>query len=95
MELTDETAADRDKEPEELLLRRETRVELFRAVQALEEPARSVVHLRLSGELTFGEIGEILGRSENWARVTYYRSRERLAARIRKEERPLSEGESV
>lgn len=85
VELTDETAADRDKEPEELLLRRETRVELFRAVQALEEPARSVVHLRLSGELTFGEIGEILGRSENWARVTYYRSREKLAARIRKE----------
>ena len=64
-------------------------------MQSLGEPARSVVHLRLSGELTFGEIGEILGRSENWARVTYYRSRERIAAQIRKEEKPLSEGECI
>ena len=94
-ELPEGLAANRDKEPEELLLHRETRVELFRAVQSLDEPARSVVHLRLSGELTFGEIGEILGRSENWARVTYYRSRERIAAQIRKAEKPLLEGECI
>ena len=30
------------------------------------------------GNLTFGQIGEIMGRSENWARVTYYRGKERV-----------------
>lgn len=94
-ELTDDMAADREKEPEELLLHRETRVELYRAVMSLKEPARSVVHLRLSGELSFREIGEILNRSENWARVTYYRSREKIAAYIRKHEESLPEGECI
>ena len=30
------------------------------------------------GKPTFGQIGEIMGRSENWARVTYYRGKERV-----------------
>mgnify|MGYP000296718406 CR=1 FL=1 len=30
---------------------------------------REVMYLRLVGNLTFGQIGEIMGRSENWARA--------------------------
>ena len=37
-----------------------------------------VMYLSLVGNLTFGQIGEIMGRSENWARVTYYRGKERV-----------------
>ena len=33
---------------------------------------REVMYLRLTGSLTFGQIGEIMGKSENWARVTFY-----------------------
>lgn len=87
--LSDRMIADSQNEPEILLQCKETRIELFRTVQALKEPDRSVVHLRMSGELTFGEIGEILGRSENWARVTYYRSREKLARYMREEQKPF------
>lgn len=51
------------------------RQELYRRVHELPPPMREVVYLRLSGELSFQEIGEILERSETWARVTFYRAK--------------------
>ena len=39
---------------------------------------RAKVYLRLSGELPFSEIGAILGESETWARVTFYRAKQKL-----------------
>jgi RNA polymerase sigma-70 factor (ECF subfamily) len=39
---------------------------------------REVVHMRISGEFSFAEIGEILGKSENWARVTFYRAKQKI-----------------
>lgn len=29
------------------------------------------MYLRLNGDFTFKEIGEIMGKDENWARVTF------------------------
>lgn len=52
--------------------------ELFRRIHALPEKTREVVYLRLSGELPFSEIGAILGESETWARVTFYRAKQKL-----------------
>ena len=54
------------------------RQELFRRIHALPERMREVVYLRLAGELPFAEIGAILGESETWARVTFYRAKEKL-----------------
>ena len=54
------------------------RQELFRRIHALPEKTREVVYLRLSGELPFSEIGAILGESETWARVTFYRAKQKL-----------------
>lgn len=53
-------------------------VQILRLIHGLEDPMREVMYLRLVGNLTFGQIGEIMGRSENWARVTYYRGKERV-----------------
>ena len=60
------------------IIRSEERVLLIRKVHELPEPYREVVYLRVFGELSFREIGEIQGRTENWARVTYYRGKEKL-----------------
>jgi len=54
------------------------RLDLIARVHALEEPGREVVYLRIFGDLSFAEIGRVLGRSENWARVTFYRAKEKL-----------------
>ena len=40
--------------------------------------AREVVYLRSLGQLSFREIGDVLGKTENWARVTFYRGKEKL-----------------
>ena len=36
------------------------------------------VYLRAFGGLSFREIGDVLGKTETWARVTFYRGKERL-----------------
>ena len=39
---------------------------------------KEVFSLRTFGELKFSEIGMLFGKSENWARVTYYRARVKI-----------------
>lgn len=55
-----------------------SRNELFHRIHQLPEKMREVIYLRLSGELSFSEIGEIMGESETWARVTFYRAKQKL-----------------
>lgn len=59
--------------------RRENRLKLYRAMQKLDSDTREVIHLRIAGEFSFKDIGEILGKSEVWARVRFYRGKEKLA----------------
>lgn len=54
------------------------KMELFKAMQNLESIQREVVYLRLTGEFSFKEIGDILKKDETWARVTFYRAKQRL-----------------
>lgn len=63
---------------EETVMGNLDRRELFRRIHTLPEKTREVVYLRLSGDLPFGEIGAILGESETWARVTFYRAKQKL-----------------
>lgn len=63
---------------EEGLLEREGRMDLLRLIHNLPEPAREVVYLRAFGGLSFREIGDVCGKTETWARVTFYRSKEKL-----------------
>ena len=48
------------------------------AIQELAPTVRQVLLYRLVGELSFREIGDILGQTENWARVTFFRGRKKL-----------------
>lgn len=54
------------------------KVELFRLMHHLDSTTKEVMYLRLAGDLTFSEIADILGKTENWARVTYYRGKQKL-----------------
>jgi len=54
------------------------KVEVFRMLHHLEDTTREVMYLRLAGELSFAEIGSIMGKTENWARVTFYRGKQKL-----------------
>ena len=63
---------------EETVLADMSKVEILRKIYAFEGEIKDVLYLRLFGDLSFREIGDILGRTENWARVTYYRGKEKL-----------------
>ena len=75
-ELAEETAA--VEGPEDEAMAGAGKLAVIRAIHDLPEPAREVVHLRLLGGLSFREIGEVFGKTENWARVTYYRGKTAL-----------------
>ena len=47
-------------------------------MQKLDEQAREIIYLRMVGNLNFIEIGEILGKTPNWARVTFYRAKQKM-----------------
>ena len=64
--------------PEGELLEQTERMELLKLLHACPEPYREIIYLRIYGDLSFAQIGEIMGKSENWARVTFYRGKERL-----------------
>ena len=64
--------------PEVEMLAKVDHVELLRKLHLFNGELREVMYLRLFGDLSFREIGDILSRSENWARVTYYRGKEKL-----------------
>ena len=53
-------------------------LQVLRMIHRLEDPMREVIYLRLIGNLSFAQIGEIMERNENWARVTYYRGKEKV-----------------
>lgn len=50
-------------------------MDVWEKLQNLSLDMRKVVELRVLGDLSYREIGEILGKSENWARVTFYRAK--------------------
>ena len=63
---------------EEKLAQRSQAMEIHKVLHRLSEPYKEVISLRIFGELTFREIGMLFGKSENWARVTYYRARVKI-----------------
>lgn len=63
-------------------------LDLF-AVQNAKKSYGQVFWLRAYEEMSFKEIGEILGKSENWARVNYYRAKEWIRRRMESDENNL------
>ncbi|MDO5602026.1 MAG: RNA polymerase sigma factor [Oscillospiraceae bacterium] len=55
---------------------------LHQLLHELEEPYKEVFQLRVFGELSFAKIAALFGKTENWARVTYYRARLKLQERM-------------
>ena len=54
---------------------KETYLAIHKVVHKLNEPYKEVFLLRTFCELSFSQIGVLFEKSENWARVTYYRAK--------------------
>lgn len=63
---------------EKTVHQKEEKLQLFKNMQKLDELARQVIYLRIMGNLSFAEIGEVLGKTSNWARVTFFRAKQKM-----------------
>lgn len=55
----------------------------FACLHELEEPYKEVFMLSVFGQLSLTDISKLFGKSESWARVTFYRAKQKLSERMR------------
>lgn len=60
-------------------------LEIHRMLHCLAEPYREIFSLRIFAELSFKEIGAVFGKTENWARVTFFRAKKQLIELLEQE----------
>lgn len=77
-----ETIPDEAATPEEQMLLRDESMRIHRLLHHLEEPYREVFTLRTLGQLSFRDIGELFGKTENWACVVYHRARVKIKQKM-------------
>ena len=63
---------------ENLIINKEEKLKLFKDIEKLDEKSKELIYLRMVGNLDFTEIGEILGKTANWARVNFYRAKQKI-----------------
>ena len=64
-----------DENLEDRLTDRDTAYTIHKVLHTLKDPYKEVFWLRTFGELSFAEIAALFGKTESWARVTYYRAK--------------------
>ena len=69
----------------EKIIRNEQADMIRKILHTLKEPYKEVFLLRVYGEYSFGEIADLYKKNDTWARVTYYRAKQKITEGIRKE----------
>ena len=69
----------------ERLADRERSLKVYRHLHRLDNSYREVFMLRVLGELKFQEIAGVCGKSESWAKVTFYRAKNKLLEMMEEE----------
>lgn len=78
-ELNDEVdIIDKDFDLENQVIFKEDKILLYKKIHNLDNITKEVIILRINGELSFKEIGLVFNKTENWARVTFYRGKQKL-----------------
>ena len=50
-------------------------MQIHRILHGMKDPQKEVFSLRVFGELSFRQIGDLFGKTESWARVTFHRAK--------------------
>lgn len=53
-------------------------ISVYKLIHQLDNSSKEVVLLRIKANFSFKEIGTIMGKSEEWARITFYRAKIKL-----------------
>lgn len=82
-----ENTAENDPSLEQKLIDQTEALRIHKLLHNLKEPYKEVFMLRVFGELSFGQISEVFGRTESWARVTFHRARNSIQDLLMEESR--------
>ena len=63
---------------ESVLQDKETVWKIHKLLHDMKEPYKEVFSLRVFGELSFSQIGELFGKTDSWARLVFYRAKKDL-----------------
>lgn len=74
---------DESTDVEKAILSSEASKEIQRIIHKLPEPYREIFTLRFFWELSFKEIGDLFGKTDNWACVTFHRARNKIREEMR------------
>lgn len=80
--MSEDAGAVSEDHVEQSVLEQIDTLRIHQILHRMEEPYKEVFQLRIFGELSFKNIGQIFGKTENWARVTYHRARLKIQERM-------------
>lgn len=72
---------------EDDLIEQEDKKKVFNDIERLDKDTKNVIYMRVIGNFTFEEIAKLTGKTANWARVKYFRGKEKLKEGNKDEER--------
>ena len=73
-----------EKSLEENFCDKEDKIQLFKKLQTLDEDTKNVIYLRILGNFEYNEIAEIMNKTSNWARVVFFRGKQKLKEELDK-----------
>lgn len=71
-----------DETVEERLSRQDEAMQIQKILHDVPDPYKEVFMWRVFAELSYKQIGQLFGKSENWACVTYHRARNMIKERL-------------
>lgn len=77
-----EHAEDLDAAPHIKMENKESLDEILQALNTLEEPYGEVFRLKIILNKDYKEIADLYGKTQSWARVTYYRAKQKIIEQI-------------
>ena len=72
---------------EEIYEIKEKKEQTYHYINALKEPDRTIVLLKVEQDKNFCEIAKIFGQSENWARQRFHNARQKIRKLVREKKK--------
>ena len=71
------------EDTEKAFIEKDLAEDILKHLHNLEEPYKEVFMLSVLGQVSLKDISVIFGKSESWARVTFYRAKQKLIEKMR------------
>ena len=68
---------------EEMFSEKELTQKALLSLHELDEPYKEVFMLSVFGQVSLKDISRLFGKSESWARVTFYRAKQKISEKMR------------